>query len=144
MRHRPVREIIENRRTLMASVSVSVSEAARLMKKHKAGAIGVGEHGHLVGVFTERDMVFRVVAEGRDPSDTRVGDVMTRNPQTIDPDKPFEHALHIMYEGGFRHVPVVEDDGRLIGMVSARDALGPELREFADELDTREHIGEIL
>jgi CBS domain-containing protein len=89
-------------------------------------------------------MVFRVVAEGRDPSDTRVGDVMTRNPQTIDPDKPFEHALHIMYEGGFRHVPVVEDDGRLIGMVSARDALGPELREFADELDTREHIGEIL
>jgi CBS domain-containing protein len=143
MRHRPVREIIDNQRSFTAGVSVTVSEAARLMKKHKVGAIGVVEHGHLVGVFTERDVVFRVVAEGRDPHDTRLAEVMTPNPQTISPDKPFDHALHIMYEGGFRHVPVVEG-GILVGMVSARDALGPELREFADELDVREHIGEIL
>lgn len=58
-------------------------------------------------------------------------------------DRPFGHALHLMYEGGFRHVPVVER-GRPIGMISARDALGPELQEFASELETREHIEEIL
>lgn len=143
MRHRPVREIIENQRALMAPVSISISEAARLMKKHKVGAVGVAEHGHLVGIFTERDAVFRVIAEGRDPSNTRLADVMTPNPQTIHPDKPFDHALHMMHEGGFRHVPVVEG-GRLLGIVSSRDAVGPELREFAEELDAREHIGEIL
>ena len=68
---------------------------------------------------------------------------MTKKPRTIDPDRPIGHALHMMYEGGFRHVPVVEN-GRPVGMVSARDALGPELAEFQSELADREHIGEIL
>ena len=68
---------------------------------------------------------------------------MTAHPQTIGPDKPFGHALLMMYESGFRHVPVVEH-GKPIGMVSARDALGPELQEFESELERRQHIGEIL
>jgi len=68
---------------------------------------------------------------------------MTSNPRTIDPERPFGHALHLMYEGGFRHVPVVKD-ARPVGMVSARDALGPDLRQFISDLDTRNHIGEIL
>ena len=68
---------------------------------------------------------------------------MTRDPQTITQDKPFGHALHMMYEGGFRHVPVVED-GVPIGIVSARDVLGPELEEFACDLQRREHIAESL
>ena len=68
---------------------------------------------------------------------------MTRNPRTIEADRPFGHALHLMYEGGFRHVPVVEDT-RPIGMVSARDALGPDLQQFIADLETRTHIGEIL
>ena len=58
---------------------------------------------------------------------------MTRNPQTIHPDKAFPDALHLMHEGGFRHVPVVED-GRPVGVISARDALGPELEDFIYEL----------
>ena len=103
----------------------------------------VVEGGRLVGIFTERDALFGVIAEGRDPRSTRLGEVMTRDPQTIGPDKPLGHALHMMYEGGFRHVPVVEN-GRPLGMVSARDALGPELREFESELVQREHIREIL
>ena len=60
----------------------------------------------------------------------------------IAPDRPFGHALHLMYEGEFRHVPVVED-GRPLGMVSARDALGPDLKQFISELDKRTHNGEI-
>jgi len=113
------------------------------MKRSRVGAIMVVEGGRLAGIFTERDALFRVVADGRDPRTTRLAEVMTRNLQTIGPDKPLGHALHMMYEGGFRHVPVVEN-GVPIGMVSARDALGPELLDFEAELVQREHIREIL
>jgi len=103
----------------------------------------VKDNGRLAGIFTERDAVFRVLAEGRDPKTTRLSDVMTPQPQTITPEKPFGHALLMMYESGFRHVPVVED-GKPVGMVSARDVLGPELQEFESELQRRTRIGEIL
>jgi len=121
---RSIRMIIEQQEIVSSPAKTTVSEAARLMKKTGVGAVMVVEDGKLVGVFTERDALFRVIAEGRDVQTTRLVDVMTRDPQTIHPDKPFAHALHIMYEGGFRHVPVVED-GRPIGMISTRDALGP-------------------
>ena len=94
-------------------------------------------------IFTERDALFRVIAESRDPAKTELRDVMTANPRTIGPDRPFGHALHMMHEGGFRHVPVVEG-GAPLGVVCARDALGPELEAFLGELDKREHIFEVL
>lgn len=143
MSHRPIRSIIENREALTAQSNFSVSHAARLMREQKTGALLVCEEGRLVGIFTERDALFRVTAEERDPRTTLVAEVMTPGPQTIAPDKPLGHALHMMFEGGFRNVPVVEN-GRPIGMVSARDALGPELKEFVAEIDQREHIAEIL
>jgi CBS domain-containing protein len=101
------------------------------------------EDGKLAGVFTERDVLFRVVAEDRDARTTCLADVMTRNPRTVHPDKPFPDALHLMYEGGFRHVPVVED-GRPVGVISARDALGPELEDFIYEVLRREQATDIL
>ena len=140
---RPVRSIIEDQQPITASAAISVAAAARLMKEHRIGAILVLDQGRLAGIFTERDALFRVMAEGRDPAATRVGEVMTANPRTITPDRPFGHALHLMYEGGFRHVPVV-DGGRPLGVVSARDALGPDLQQFIADLDKRTHIGEIL
>ena len=143
MPHRSVRSIIEKQNLLTASPETTVTEAAGLMKRSRVGAIMVVEGGRLAGIFTERDALFRVVADGRDPRTTRLAEVMTRNLQTIGPDKPLGHALHMMYEGGFRHVPVVEN-GVPIGMVSARDALGPELLDFEAELVQREHIREIL
>ena len=73
----------------------------------------------------------------------RLDAVMKRNPKTVSPDKPFGDALFMMYEGGFRHVPVV-DNGRPIDIVSARDPLGADLRQFSEEMSNREHIGEIL
>ena len=103
----------------------------------------VCDKGRLVDVFTERYALFRVTVENRNPETTVLADVMTPNPQTIGPDKPLGHALHMMYEGGFRNVPVVEK-GRPIGMVSAHNALGPELKEFVAEMDERENIAEIL
>ena len=103
----------------------------------------VVEEGGLVGIFTERDALFRVIADERDAQTTRLEEVMTRNVQTIDPDKPLGHALHMMYEGGFRHVPVVEN-GQPVGIVSARDALGPEVKDFVYELLQREQIEQVL
>lgn len=143
MPQRPVSAIIENQSPVTASAGITVSEAARLMKQNHAGALLVVEGGRLAGIFTERDALFRVIAEGRNPETTHLAEVMTSNPRTIAPDRPFGHALHLMYEGEFRHVPVV-DNGRPLGMVSARDALEPDLRQFIAELETRGHVSEIL
>ena len=143
MTQRTIRMIIEQQELVTAPSSTTVTEAARLMKQHHVGAIMVVEDGKLAGVFTERDALFRVVAEARDGQTTRLAEIMTRNPETIHPDKPFALALHMMYGGRFRHVPVVEND-RPVGMVSARDALGPELEAFVYELLRQEHVGEVL
>lgn len=140
---RPVRSIIEDKKPITVSADMTVTAAACLMKTQRIGALLVISDGRLAGIFTERDALFRVIAEGRDPGKTRVSDVMTTNPRTLAPDRPFGHALHLMYEGGFRHVPVVEN-GRPLGVVSARDALAPDLQQFIAELGKREHIGEIL
>jgi CBS domain-containing protein len=143
MPNRPVRQLVKNQRIVTAAATLSVSEAAAAMRDAKVGAIMVVNGQRLVGIFTERDALYRVLAAGKDPRRTTLADVMTVNPATIEPDMPFGHALHIMYERGFRHVPVV-DDGDLIGMVSARDALGPEMEQVKAELLEREHITEIL
>jgi CBS domain-containing protein len=143
MPQRPIRSLIANQHPVTAEAHVSVAQAARLMKERHVGALLVMREGRLAGIFTERDALFRVIAEGRDPAATRLEEVMSANPRTIASDRPFAHALHMMHEGGFRHVPVVED-GRPLGMVSARDALGPELAAFVSELDSRERLFEVM
>jgi CBS domain-containing protein len=141
--NRDIRSIIEHQPPVSANADMSVAAASRLMKAKRIGALLVVDNGRLAGIFTERDALFRVIAEGRDPEKTPVAEVMTSNPRTIEPDRPFGHALHLMYEGEFRHVPVVEN-GKPLGMVSARDALEPDLRQLVSDLEKRAHIGEIL
>src|SRR5437764_8473911 len=138
MTQRPVRSILGSQSPVTANGEMSVAQAARLMKERRVGAVLVMHEGRLAGIFTERDALFRVIAEGRDPAKTQLQDVMTANPRTITPDRPFGHALHMMHEGGFRHVPVVEA-GAPPGVVSARDALGPELEAFVAEQAKRGH-----
>ncbi|MBS0542241.1 MAG: CBS domain-containing protein, partial [Proteobacteria bacterium] len=123
---------------------LSVRAVTQLMKERRQSAALVTEHGVLTGIFTERDATFRVLAEGLDPDSTRVGDVLTHRPQTISEDKPFGHALHMMYDGGFRHVPVVDRAGRPVGLLSARDALALDAEAFGTELVRREEITVIL
>ena len=144
MPQRPVSKVIEQQEIIAVAPATSIIEAVRLMKERHIGALMVVESDRLVGILSERDVVFRVVAEERDAKSTRVADVMTANPETIRPEKPFGHALHIMCEGGFRHVPVVDAQGRAVGMVSARDALDLEEQEFEEALKQREHIRVIL
>ena len=143
MSARTIRSVIEGQEYVTAPKSMAVRDAARLMKSHNIGAILVVEDDKLVGVFTERDALFRVVAEGRDANTTELGAVMTPNPRTIEADSVFTLALQMMYEGGFRNVPVVEN-GRPVGLVSARDALGPELKEFVFEMLRQEQTTDVL
>ena len=140
---RIIRDVIERQPILTATGDISVREATRRMVSAHVGSIMITEGDRIAGIFTERDALVRVLAKAVDPETTRVDAVMTPNPQTVEADVPLGHALHLMYEGGFRHVPVVED-GRPIGMVSARDALGPELAAFEDELQQRVTIAERL
>jgi CBS domain-containing protein len=143
MEVRTIRGIIEGQELVTAPATMLVIDAARLMRERRVGAVIVVDYRKLVGVFTERDALFRVVAEGLDPGAVTLEKVMTRDVKTIAPDKPFGDALHMMYEGRFRHVPVVEN-GIPIGIVSARDAMGPELEQFMYGLIVEGQMRDVL
>jgi len=143
MPNRPIRDIIKRGSLVTATEDMTVSDAARLMKDSRVGAILVMDGEKLAGIFTERDALNRVLAERLDPMKTRLAQVMTRDPDTISSDKPFGHALIMMYDHGYRHMPVVED-GKAVGIVSMRDAQPPELKDLEVDLQQREHISEVL
>ena len=146
MPNRPVIKLIQNRDFVTSTPEKSVRAVAAHMKQYHAVSVlgAISDDGKLIGICTERDLAYKVLAEGLDPHTTPVRSVMTANPETITPEKPFGHALHRMFEGGFRHLPVVDPLGRPIGVVSARDALGIELLHFREEVEQREHLTEIL
>lgn len=136
---RSVRSVVASQTPLVAPKSTTVLEAAHLMKQHGKGALLVVEGSKLIGIFSERDALFRVIAAGRDPGTTTLAEVMTPQPQTIHPDEPFLNAMRIMHRGGFRHLPVAEH-GRPLGMVSARDALDDDLYELSVNLEQNENM----
>lgn len=145
MPNRPVSAVIKNQDCVTVSADTRIRKVAELMKEHHTSAVLVIDPllKHLLGICTERDLVFGVLAEALDPEKTTVKMVMTADPLCIAPDKPFGHALHLMYENGFRHVPVVEN-GRPLGILCARDALGSDALQFETELIRREEITVIL
>lgn len=143
MTARTIRDIIEGQGSVTAQTTMCVAEVAAVMKGHKLGAILVLEGPRLAGIFTERDALFRVAAEGLDPKVTTMAEVMTRDPVTVGADKPFTDALEIMHGGQFRHVPVLDDD-EPIGMVSSRDAMGPELEQFMYTKILDDQLGDVL
>jgi len=135
----PIREVMEKKNLLIATPETTVNKAAQLMAKRNVGAVIVVDEQCLVGIFTERDALFRVIARKLDPKTTRLADVMTIAPKTVAPDETFGYALLVMQENGFRHLPVIEND-KLIGIVSARNALDPDLEEFVSESERRKQI----
>jgi CBS domain-containing protein len=110
------------------------------MTENRVGALLVLENGKIAGIVTERDALNKILTAGLDPDTTILAQVMASNPQTIGVDKPLAHALYMMAEGGFRHVPVVDANGKPLGMVSARDALGQDMVELEREM---EHLHEL-
>jgi CBS domain-containing protein len=117
-----IAEIIEGRPLFHITSSDSVREAARMMSRQNVGAIAVLDEGRLVGVFSERDVLTRVVAEGRNPENTTVANVMSKEIVYAEPTDHIDDALQKMYSRGCRHLPVI-DDNRLLGMISIRDLL---------------------
>jgi CBS domain-containing protein len=120
----PVSTLLESKTTTVFSVpvTVTVSEAVQEMNRRKIGSVLVMEGGVLVGIFTERDVLMRVVAAERDPKTTPVAHVMTRSPITIPSSMTVEEVMDLHSGKHFRHLPVVEN-GRVIGMISVRDIL---------------------
>jgi CBS domain-containing protein len=135
----PVRYLIEPHKLLVATSESKVRQAAELMASQGVGAVLVVDREELLGIVTERDVVFRVVARGLDPDSTRLVSVMTPAPKTISPEKSYGVAMALMHENGFRHLPVV-DKGVPIGVVSSRSALDPELEEFVSEERRRKRL----
>jgi CBS domain-containing protein len=135
-----VRDVLDRTKLLTAPPGMSVFDSAVLMRAHGSGALLVIDSERLVGILTERDIVFRVVARDLDSHITSVLEVMTPSPMTVEPDRTFGHALMQMHKNGFRHLPVMQD-GRVLGLVSARNALDPDLEEFVAETARREQFG---
>ncbi len=135
----PIRNVMERKKFLTAPPEMTVSSAARLMASKNAGAVLVVQNTHLLGIFSERDAVFRVLAKGKDPETTLLSEVMTPSPVSMSPSQSYGHALLLMQEKGFRHIPVV-DDGHPIGIISSRNAMDPDLEEFVFEARRREHL----
>ncbi len=144
MTDRIIRSIIDGQTVVTLGPDTSIRHAAIVMAEHGIGAVPVVNGGQkLAGIFSERDIMTRVVAHGLDVDATSIGQVMTATPMTVSIDRPMTHALHIMHENGFRHLPVV-DHGRVVGMVSARDAEPTELADFGDSMPFRESVMENL
>lgn len=137
----PVKSLVEPEKLILLAPETTVSDAAKRMASKNTGAVLVMEGDALVGIFTERDAVFRVLARGLDANTTMLREVMTPGPATVPPNTSYGHALLIMQERRFRHVPVV-DNGQVRGIVAARNAMDPQLEEFVSEARRREHYRE--
>lgn len=116
---RVVRDVMTSSPTTVTP-QTSVVEAARLMEKEDVGPLPVVEDGSLVGIVTDRDLVVRVIAEGRDPASTVVGEVCSSKPVTVSPDDDVSHALTLLAKHQVRRLPVAEGD-QIVGIVAQAD-----------------------
>jgi CBS domain-containing protein len=101
--------------------STTVTEAARLMKTEDVGSLPIVDGDQLVGMVTDRDVVIRVVAEGKDLQSTTVGEIASRDLVTVDPEQDLDEALRLMAQHQVRRLPVAEEDGRLVGILAQAD-----------------------
>ncbi len=126
-------DLIKSQDTYQAEPGLTVLETVRAMVERNIGAVPVVHKGKLVGIFSERDLMRRVVAESRDPRSTCLAEVMTDDPLTVSTSEDLENCMALMRRHGFRHLPVCHD-GQLVGMVSLRDILLHDLSEKDDEV----------
>src|SRR5947208_973421 len=123
---------------LTASKTITVMEAIELMASAKVGCVVVVNVDRIVGIFTERDVMLRVVLEGRDPRRTKLEEVMTAQVHSIKMRTTSDEALGIMVQEHIRHLPVVDEQGRPQAMVSMRDLQEEKVRELHQQLDSLE------
>ena len=130
---RTLRQVIQRLNLISAEPEAPVFDVVVAMSDGRIGAIPVIEGERLVGIFSERDLMTRVVVPGRDPRTTRVVEVMTHEVVTAGLDESVDRCLHKMQRAGCRHLPVVHD-GRVISMLSMRDLLRDEVEEQGEEI----------
>jgi len=126
---------------ITVSERTSIPEVARIMKKNHVGAVLVAEDGLIKGVLTEQDIVRKLVAQDKDPLNAIVSDISSKKVHSITPGKDIFEALMVMRDHNIRHVPIVEDGGKLAGLVTAKDILKiePDLFELlAEKIELRE------
>jgi len=116
-------DIIRRQELAQLPSDSTIREVARYMIEHGVGSVLVMDDGVLRGIFTERDALRIFVAARRNPDYTRIADVMTGAPQTLSPEATPQDAAKRMAAGKFRHLPVVDSDGRVLGVVSQRDLI---------------------
>ena len=137
---RKMSDIVRNQDPVTLHPDATVREACQRMRERRVGAVLVTESDRrLLGIFTGRDAVHRVLAEGKSATRTRLANVMTRDPDTIPPGKTAIEALRLMEDGRYRHVPIVED-GKVMGIVSRFDFSGLELDRLDEETGLWERI----
>ena len=129
-----VHDLIKNRPTFTVEAEVSVLKAVEIMVEKNIGAVAVVREGDLVGIFSERDLMKRVVAGNRSPGLTKISEVMTPRPYTVSSSEGFQHCMFLMREHGFRHLPVVDENQKLCGLISLRDVLLRDLTEKDEEV----------
>jgi len=126
-------DLLRNQNIVSADAHQTVLEVAGMMVEHNIGAVPVLQDGQLAGIFSERDLMSRVVVIGKDPAHTPVSEVMTEDPLTVAPDDQLETCMTLMKRHGFRHLPVCS--GRdLKGVVSLRDIMLHDLDAKDDEV----------
>ena len=137
---RNISDMVRNQDPATLPPSATVKQACRYMRDRRVGAVLVTEgYRHLLGIFTGRDAVHRVLAEGKSAARTKLAEVMTREPDTMPPGKTAIEGLRLMEDGRYRHVPVV-DGGRVVGIVSRFDFSGIELDRLDEETGLWERI----
>jgi CBS domain-containing protein len=138
--HTTIDWIIEKQDLYSVSPEMSVTDAARYMAERRVGAVSVQENDHLVGIISERDLMTKVVAEGRDPKTTLVRDVMSHRLVYGVPGDSYASCIEKMLTHGCRHLPIM-NEGKIVGMVSIRDLYRVDASEKAEEI---EHMTEYM
>jgi CBS domain-containing protein len=126
-------DLVKTQETYRVDVAQTVLEVAQAMVQHNIGAVPVLREGLLVGIFSERDLMKRVLVEGRDPRTTRMEEVMTQDPLVVSPHEDLHNCMLLMRRHGFRHLPICEGQ-KLLGLVSLRDILLHDLDQMDDEV----------
>lgn len=145
MTERTVFQSMSQKRVISVGPQASVWDAACIMTRENCGSVLVVDTpGTLLGIVTERDLMTRVLAKALNPQDTLVTDVMTRGPHTVGPEMPVSSAVLIMIERGFRHLPIVGKESKILGVFSVRDALPREISAAVSLAEFHEQVNDAL
>lgn len=145
MPERTVFQSMSQRHVISVGPQATLYDAACVMTRANCGSVLIIDSANtLLGIVTERDLMTRVIAKGVDPATTPASAVMTRSPRTVPPETKVTDAVVIMIERGFRNLPVITAEGKILGVFSARDALPRELNAAVSLAEFNEQVNDAL